>query len=184
MNSANEWAPVFAADTRPVNPAKFSDLANVGAQLNTYGLHAGEKLTFEKGTTIENISVFKQEPRNKGQRPAYLIPCYINGAKTWINPMFFLRNKRVNNQNVPVYPEWVALGDAQAVVKQLIEQGGITAGEEMQVPMADFETDGSPKYIEEKNANGDVMLNDDGSVRMIRATVMRSYPVLPAPKRG
>lgn len=181
MNYSSNWAPVFDADTRPVAKASFSDLANVGAQLNTYGLHAKEKLTFDKGVTVETVEIIKQAPRNANSRPSYLVACYINGAKTWINPMFFLRNKREDGKNVPVYPKWAALGDAQAVIAQLIKQGGITAGEEMQVPMADFERDGSAKYVPVLDENGQPKLKSDGSVETVRATILRPYPALPDP---
>jgi len=182
MNNKISWAPVFDADRRAVERVGFDALQNVGAQLNSYGLHAGDRLTFAPGTTVENIEIAKQAPRREGQRSTLLVACFINGAKTWINPMFFLRNKRENNQNSPIYPEWAKLGDAAAVVSQLIKQGGVTAGEEMQVPMAAFEQDGSAKYVPKVDENGNPIVGADGAIETVRDTVNRPYPVLPNPE--
>ena len=184
MNQKVDWAPVFDADRRPVERVGFDALNNVGAQLNAYGLHANETLTFEPGTTVENIQVAKQAPRREGQRFTLLVACLINGAKTWINPMFFLRTKRVNNQNVPIYPEWAKLGDAAGVVSQLIKQGGITAGEDVMVPMAAFEQDGSAKYVPKVDEAGNKIVKEDGSYELIRDTNDRPYPILPNPVIG
>lgn len=182
FNSINDWAPVFDADRRAVTPSKgLSALKNVGAQLNAYGLHANDVLTFPDGMTADNIEIGIQAPRREGQRPSFLVPCLINGVQTYINPMFFLRNKRENDRNAPVYPNWAKLGDAEAVVKQLLKQGGIVAGAEMQVPMADFEQDGSAKYVPRVDAAGNKVLKADGSIDMVRATVNRPYPELPDP---
>ena len=182
MNNKISWAPVFDADRRAVERVGFDALNNVGAQLNAYGLHPGDTLTFPAGTTVENIEIAKQAPRREGQRSTLLVACLINGEKTWINPMFFLRNKRENNQNAPIYPEWAKLGDAAAVVSQLIKQGGIKAGEEMTVKMAAFEQDGSAKFVPKVDEAGNPIIGADGAIVTVRDTVDRVYPVLPNPE--
>jgi hypothetical protein len=180
MKTATSWAPVFDADRRKVTfGTDLSVLENVGAQLNAYGLHPGDVLTFP-----ENIEVGTQEPRREGQRPTYLVSVIVNGVKTWLNPMFFLRNKRENGTNSPIYPKWAALGDAKAVVTQLIAQGGIKAGKNtLDVQIADFNADGTAKMVPQLNEKGEVMTNADGSAIFVRATrPANNYPELPDPK--
>ena len=177
MKLENAWAPVFDADRRAV---KFTDdlsvLQNVGAQLNAYGLHENDVLTFP-----ETIQIGIQDPRREGQRPSYLVACYVNGQKTYINPMFFLRNKRENGQNVPIYPTWAALGDAKAVITKLIEMKTLKAGKNMKIQMADFNADGSAKMVPQLNEKGEVVVNADGSVVNVRATRTAEYPSIPDP---
>ena len=97
--------------------------------------------------------------------------------------MFFLRNKRVNGKNEPLYPEWARLGDAYAVVDQLIKQGGLTVGNKtFMAPMAAFDqTDGTPKYVAKVDDKGQKIVKEDGSYDMVRATEEREFPVLPNP---
>jgi hypothetical protein len=180
MNGKNAWAPVFDADRRAVSfGTDLSVLENVGAQLNAYGLHEGDTLTFP-----EDITIGTQAPRREGQRPTYLVSCFINGVKTWLNPMFFLRNKRENGTNTPIYPKWAALGDAKAVVAQLIAQGGLKAGKLFKVQMADFNADGSAKMVPQLNDKGEVVVNADGSIVNVRATRSADYPTIPDPVIG
>lgn len=177
MKLENAWAPVFDADRRKV---QFTDdlsvLENVGAQLNAYGLHENDVLTFP-----EKIQIGIQDPRRENQRPSYLVSCYVNGQKTYINPMFFLRNKREDGHNVPIYPKWAALGDAKAVIAKLIEMKTLKAGKNMRVQMADFNADGSAKMIPQLNEKGEVVVNNDGSVVNVRATRTAEYPSIPDP---
>lgn len=183
MNSENTWAPIFGADTRAAKKSNSASLRNVGAPATGYGLHPGDKLTFEKGATIDTIEVWDQDPIRAGQRQTHLVACYIHGVKTWLNPMFFLRNKRVNGKNEPVYPEWARLGDAYAVVDQLIKQGGLTVGTKtFMAPMPAFDnTDGTPKYVAKVDEKGNKVVKEDGSYDMVRATEEREFPVLPNP---
>lgn len=171
------WAPVFDADRRKV---QFTDdlsvLENVGAQLNSYGLHENDELSFP-----EKVQIGIQEPRREGQRPSYLVSCFVNGQKTYINPMFFLRNKRENGVNTPIYPKWAALGDAKAVIAKLLEMKSLKAGKNMKVQMADFNADGSAKMVPQLNDKGEVVVNADGSVVNVRATRPADYPELPDP---
>ena len=62
MNSENTWAPIFGADTRAAKKSNSASLRNVGAPATGYGLHPGDKLTFEKGATIDTIEVWDQDP--------------------------------------------------------------------------------------------------------------------------
>lgn len=183
MNSENTWAPIFGADTRTAKKSSSESLRNVGAPATGYGLHCGDKLTFEKGATIDTIEVWDQDPIRTGQRQTHLVACYIQGVKTWLNPMFFLRNKRVNGRNEPLYPNWAKLGDAYSVVNQLIKQGGLTVGDkEFEAPMAAFDqTDGSAKYVAKVDEKGNKIVKEDGSYDMVRATEPRKFPVLPDP---
>lgn len=177
MKKEIAWAPVFDADRRPVTFTNdLSVLENVGAQLNAYGLHENETLTFP-----EDVQIGIQSPRREGQRPSYLVSCYIDGKKSYINPMFFLRNKRENGANTPIYPKWAALGDAKAVVAQLVKQKTLKAGKNIDVMIADFNADGSAKMIPQLNDKGEVVVNADGSVVNVRATRKATYPELPDP---
>lgn len=175
MNNTVNWAPVFDADRRPIEQASINDLKNVGAQIQSYGLAENDVLTFEEGTTVDNVGIVRQAPRNSGNRPSYLVACLINGQKTWINPMFFLRNKRENNRNSPIYPEWAALGDAEKVVEQLVKQGGIKAGKNFETTVAAFNSDGSAKMIPS------IVATDGGQSTLVRAVEKRNFPKLPAP---
>lgn len=182
MNSENTWAPIFGADTRAAKKSNSASLRNVGAPATGYGLHPGDKLTFDKGTTIDNIEVWDQDPIRTGQRQTHLVACYIQGVKTWLNPMFFLRNQRKDGKNVPLYPEWARLGDAYAVVDQLIKQNGLTVpNETFTAPMAAFEQDGTAKYLPKVNEKGEKIVKNDGSYELVRATENREFPVLPNP---
>ena len=182
MKETSSWAPVFDADRRDVHFSNdLSVLENVGAQLNAYGLHAGDTLTFP-----ETITIGTQDPRREGQRPTYLVSVIINGVKTWLNPMFFLRNKREDGKNSPIYPKWAELGDAKAVITQLIAQGGIKVGKKMlDIQVADFNADGTAKMVPQLNEKGEVVTNADGSAVFVRATrPATNYPELPDPKIG
>jgi hypothetical protein len=183
MNSEITWAPIFGADTRTAKKSNSASLRNVGAPATGYGLHAGDKLTFEKGTTIDNIEVVDQDPIRSGQRQTHLVACYIQGVKTWFNPMFLLRNKRVDGRNEPLYPEWARLGDAYAVVEQLIRQGGIEIpNKTFKAPVPAFDqTDGTPKFVAKVDDKGNKIVKEDGSYDMVRATEEREYPVVPGP---
>lgn len=182
FTSISDWAPIAGADQRKVTPSKgLGALKNVGTPMTGYGLMGHDKMTFPKGLTAENIEIGTMEPQRAGNRPSHLAPCIINGVQTFINPMFFFRQKRENNRNVPVYPAWVKLGDAERVMAQLLKQGGIEAGDEFEVQVADFEQDGSAKYIPETDENGNQILNPDGSVKRVRATRPQNFPTLPDP---
>ena len=144
--------------------------------MNAYGLHEDEELTFP-----EEIVIATQEPRREGQRPTHLVSCLINGAKTWINPMFFLRTKREDGVTSPIYPKWAALGDAKAVISSLVSMKKLKAGKNFKVQVADFNADGSAKMIPQLNEKGEVVVNADGSVINVRATTTREYPAIPDP---
>lgn len=181
MNSYTDWAPVFGADTRRPQSAKASKLRSLGAPATSYGLAKGDKLTFDKKyKSVDDMDddLQVQPGMREGSRPVYLAPCFINGVKTWINPMFFLRNQRVNNRNTPVYPAWAALGDAYTVLDQLIKQGGIEipVDDGITVQVAAYDpTNGQPAYLTNMV---------DGKAVRIRATEERNYPNVPDPIKG
>lgn len=180
MKSYDEWAPMWGADTRKPQSAKASRLRSLGAPATSYGLNKGDKLTFDpkyKNVDMMDDDIQTQPPINAGRRDTVLVPVIVNGVPTWLNPMFFLRQQRVNNRNTPVYPAWAALGDAYAVVDHLIKQGGIeipVEGEvKAQMPAFD-QTTGEAAYVTQ-------MVNNQ-PVR-VRSTEERIFPVVPDPKQ-
>ena len=180
MKSYSEWAPMWGADTRKPQNAKASRLRSLGAPATSYGLSAGDKLRFDaKYKNVDDMDddIQTQPPINAGRRETVLVPAIINGVHTWLNPMFFLRQQRVNNRNTPVYPAWTALGDAYAVIDHIIKQGGLDVpadAEPVKAMMPSFDP-----------TTGDAVFNttmvDNQPVR-VRATEERSFPALPNPK--
>ena len=174
MNDAiKKWAPVYDSAQRPTEAVTLDDLADVGIVFNAYGIATKEVLNFDKEPII-----IKQAPRREGQRPTYLISCKRNGNKSWFNPTFVLRQDANLN---PVYPKWSALGGAKAVVEALIKLGKLVGGKEFEVQMTDFNRDGSFKEIAVRDAAGNVVLNDDGTPKMVRSTTGRNFPELVDP---
>ena len=180
MKSYSEWAPMWGADTRAPQSAKASKLRSLGAPATSYGLSAGDKLRFDpKYTCVDDMDddIQTQPPINAGRRDTVLVPVIINDVPTWLNPMFFLRQQRVNNRNTPVYPAWTALGDAYAVVDQLIKQGGLDVpadAEPVKAMMPSFDqTTGEAAYVTQ-------MVNNQ-PVR-VRATEERLFPAIPNPE--
>lgn len=180
MNSYSEWAPMAGADTRVPKSVGVSALRSLGAPATSYGLAKGDKLRFDdKYKSVDDMEndIQQQPPINEGRRNTTLVPAIINGVKTWLNPMFFLRQQRVNNRNTPVYPAWSALGDAYNVIDHLIKQGGLDVpvdGEVKAMMPAYEQTTGEAKYTTQ-------MVN--GQPVQVRSTEERIYPALPNPKK-
>lgn len=174
MNQKVDWAPVFGADTRKVEPVDLNALENVGVAFSAYGLSANQVITIDA-----NPQLIRQEPRNERQNPTYLVAIKRDGVKNWLNPMSFLRT---DSTGTPIYPAWYALGSAQEVVKALVRTGTLKCGENKTVKMNAFNRDGSAKMVAKREADGSLVLKGDGTPDMIRDTVDRQYPVIPDPK--
>lgn len=174
MNQKIDWAPVFGADTRKVESVDLNALENVGVAFSAYGLTPNQIITVE-----HDPQIIRQEPRNEGQNPTYLVAVKRDGIKNWLNPMSFLRT---DANGEPVYPAWYALGSAQEVVRALIRTGTLKCGDKKMVKMNAFNRDGSAKMVAKREADGSLILKGDGTPDMIRDTVERPYPIIPDPK--
>ena len=175
MNENKHWAPVFDADRRPVKGSSLDALENVGVQFNSYGIQPKDTIHVAK-----NPEVVEQAPRREGQRPTYLVACTRNGVKSWLNPSFFLA---LNADLQPIYPKWAALGGAKAVVEKLIEMGEIKAADEpMTVVLTKFNRDGSIAEEAVRDEKGELILNEDGTPKMVNARVERTRAAIPDPK--
>lgn len=174
MANESKWAPVYDSDRREVTPSSLNELENVGIVFNTYRIEKGQVLTFDK-----NPQIVKQAPRIEGQRPTYLVACKRNGVKSWFNPSFLLT---MNSDLQPVYPAWSALGGAKAVVEKLIEMGSIKGGENFKVKMTKFNRDGSRAEEVVRDGEGNIVLNEDQTPKMVYSTIDRDYPEIADPK--
>lgn len=182
LSKIQDWAPVFGADERKLETEGIDALSNMGAPATGYGLHPGDKLRFEEGVTADSLKIGKLAPQEGRRRPTMLVPVIINDVKTFLNPMFFFRQSRINNQNGQVYPEWAKLGDCKRVVAQLIKQGGINVPNETFSTMVSSFDGNVAKYVPEVDEKGNPVYNADGTVKQIRATEPREFPVLPNPE--
>ena len=168
------WAPVYDSARRPVEKVSIDELENVGVPFNTYGVKNEDVLVFEA-----NPEIAKQAPRNNGQNATYLVACKRNGVKSWFNPNTLLRTDADMN---PLYPKWAGLGSAKAVVEALVKMTTFTVGKKTFKALATvFNRDGSFKEIPERDAAGNVILNDDNTPKMERVREEREYPVVPDP---
>lgn len=175
MNENKHWAPVFDADRRPVKTSSLDALENVGVQFNAYGIQPGDSIHVAK-----DPEVVEQAPRREGQRPTYLVACTRNGVKNWLNPAALLA---LNADLQPIYPKWAALGGAKAVVEKLIEMGEIkTPKEPIMVTMTKFNRDGTIAEEAVRDEKGELILNEDGTPKMVNARVERPRANVPDPK--
>lgn len=170
------WAPVYDAARREVTVTSIDELENVGVPFSAYGIKDGDVIVVES-----NPEIVKQAPRREGQAFTYLVACTRNGAKSWINPNFFMRT---NSAMDPLYPAWANLGSAKAVVEALIKMKTITTkkGEVFNAAMTAFNRDGSFKEQPKRDESGNIVLTDEGVPEMVRVTEDRPFPVLPDPK--
>lgn len=174
MNSNVDWAPIFGADVRKTEDVTLNDLQNVGVVFSAYGLTENQTITVESDPKLK-----RQAPRQEGQNPTYLVGVKRDGQKSWLNPMAFLRT---DADNQPIYPAWYALGSAQEVVKALIRTGTIKCGKNKEVKVNAFNRDGSARMVAKREADGSLVLKNDGTPDMVRDTTTRAYPEIGDPK--
>lgn len=175
MNENKHWAPVFDADRRPVKTSSLDALENVGVQFNAYGIQPGDTIHVAK-----DPEVVVQQPRREGQRPTYLVACTRNGVKSWLNPSALLA---LNADLQPIYPKWTALGGAKAVVEKLIEMGEIkTPKEPIVVALTQFNRDGTIAEEAVRDEKGELILNADGTPKMVNKRIERPRAKFPDPK--
>lgn len=172
---------LFDEKRRPSEQVEnFEDLKLEGQVFTSYSPKPGNTYRFPK---FEEAIIKKQPVQEGGTAMQYLIGCMSSeDGKTFVPDWFSLNHlgKRDASNN-PVHPTWSALGNIYERAKKLCEMGEVKASEKPRSIQQVVFDGGKRVFVPERDANGQLVSDENGEPRMVVKTEPRDvYDLTPA----